>query len=329
MTEQPPMPPPSGYPPRARAGYPPVPGQPMHDFPMAAYASWIRRVGAYLIDYMLGFVIGVTLGIVGAVTATLVGGGSRFQGIVALIVNLALLAYWVWNWGFRQGITGSTVGKSVLRFKVLGERTGEPIGVGSSIARYFAHFLDAITFGIGYLLPLFTAKRQTIADMVMDTVCVLDEPPRALRSHTARPGLRMVVGAVVLVIAAALTVLACLNATSHWVCTVGGQYRHCGNQVSVGPISYPAWKIFDPYVQATLVTPLWTAGILILRRYYRATYALIPVAGIVAMTVFAQGRYDWGWQHNWFAFLACVAATTAACALIARGITRSVAARQS
>ncbi|VBA33173.1 Proline-rich antigen [Mycobacterium pseudokansasii] len=231
--------------------------------------------------------------------------------------------------GYRQGITGSTVGKSVLKFTVLSERTGAPIGVGSSIARYFAHLLDAITFGIGYLLPLFTAKRQTIADMVMNTACVLDEPPQVLRSHTARPRLRMALGAAVLVIAAALTALACLNATSHWICTDGGRYRHCGNQVSVGSISYPAWKIFDPYVQAALVTPLWTTGILIVLRYYRATYALVPVAGIVAMMVFAQGRYDWGWQHNWFAFLACVAATTAVCVLIARGITRSVAARRS
>ncbi|VBA31221.1 hypothetical protein LAUMK35_04971 [Mycobacterium pseudokansasii] len=71
---------------------------------MAAYAWWIRRVGAYLIDYMLGFVIGVTLGIVGGVTATLVGGGSRFQAIVALIVTVAVLVYWVWNWATAKGL---------------------------------------------------------------------------------------------------------------------------------------------------------------------------------------------------------------------------------
>lgn len=328
MPEQPPMPPPSGYPPPAPAGYPPAPSQPVHDLPMAAYASWFRRVGAYLIDHLLGLAIGVALGIVGGLIIARAGAGSRFQGVVALIVNLAMLAYWVWNWGLRQGITGSTVGKSVLKFKVLRERTGAPIGVGSSIARYFAHFLDAITFGIGYLLPLFTAKRQTIADMLMDTVCILDEPPRVPSSRQPRPRLRTALGVVVLAIAAALTVLACLNTTSGWVCMGGARYPHCGPQVSVGPISYGAPKIFDPYVQAALVTPLWTAGIFVLRRYYRATYVLVPIAGIVAMVIFAQGRYEWGWHHNWFAFLACVAGTTATCVLIARGITRSVAARR-
>ncbi|ETW26647.1 hypothetical protein MGAST_06640 [Mycobacterium gastri 'Wayne'] len=44
---------------------------------------------------------------------------------------------------------------------------------------------------------------------------------------------------------------------------------------------------------------------------------------------FAQGRYDWGWNHNWFAFLACVSLTTAVFELIARSITRYVAARRA
>ncbi len=91
--------------------------------------------------------------------------------------------------------------------------------------RYFAHFLDAIIFGIGYLLPLFTAKRQTIADMVMETVCLLDEPPQAPRSHTPRPKVRMALGVVVLASAAVLTVLACLTSASQWVCTSGGRLR--------------------------------------------------------------------------------------------------------
>jgi hypothetical protein len=66
-----------------------------------------------------------------------------------------------------------------------------------------------------------------------------------------------------------------------------------------------------------------------LRRYHGWTYALVPIAGIVAIIIFAQGRYDWGWENNYFAFLADVFATTALCALIARGITRSVAERQA
>lgn len=148
-------------------------------------------------------------------------------------------------------------------------------------------------------------------------------------SRTPRPSIRMALGGVVLATAAILTVLACLTTTSHWACTSDGPYLDCGPRVSIGPISYgAAGNLLDPYVLAVFAPPLWTAGILILRRYYGATYALAPIAGIVAIVIFAQGRYDWGWEHNCFAFLACVFIPTAVCVLIARGINRFVAARQ-
>ena len=312
MTQQPP------------AGYPPVPGQPVGAPPVEVYASWIRRVAAFVIDQFAWWIVALVFGVIGGLMVAAAGGSSRLEGIVQLILYVAVLGFWLWNWGYRQGVTGSSLGKSVLRFKVVGERTGEPIGFGSSIARYFAHFLDAITFGIGYLMPLFTARRQTFADMAMDTVCLLNEP-RPAPSHTPRPQVRLAFGVVVLASAAVLTVLACLAATSDWACTGGGPYPHCGPRVSLGPIAYNSWSFLDPYVQAALVPPLWTAGIFMVGRYYRATYLIVPISGIVAIMIFAQGRYDLGWEHNWFAFLACVVLTTAVCVLIGRGVTRSVA----
>ena len=339
MTEQPPVqsggyplpPPPGGsQSPSPGAVWPPPPGQPVDDLPTEAYASWIRRVGAFIIDQIVYLTFVVILGLGGGLIVGAAGGSSRLEDIVQLILTLVVLVFLIWNWGYRQGTTGSTIGKSVLKFKVVDERDGQPIGFGLSIVRYFAHFIDSIIFGIGYLLPLFTAKRQTIADMIMSTVCLPNEPPLARRNRTPRPRIRISVGVVVLAIAAILTVLACLTSTSHWVCTGSGPYPDCGPRVSVGPISYGAAVNFvDPYVLAAFVPPLWTAGILILRRYYMATYALVPIAGIVAIIIFAQGRYDWGWERNYFAFLACVFVTTAVCVLIARGITRSVAARQA
>jgi uncharacterized RDD family membrane protein YckC len=331
MTEKPPVPPPGVYPPlrppegsqspSPGAGWPPPLGEPVDDLPTEAYASWIRRVGAFIIDQLVYLILVAILGLGGGLIIGAAGGSSRLEGIVRLILTLVILAYLIWNWGYRQGTTGSTIGKSVLKFKVVYERDGQPIGFGSSIVRYFAHFIDSITFGIGYLLPLLTAKRQTIADMIMSTVCLPNEPPSAGRSRTARPRIRMALGVVVLAIAAILTVLACLAITGHWVCTGGVSYPHCG------PLG--AHNFLDPQVLVGLVTALWTAGIFILRRYYGWAYALVPIAGIVANWIFSLGRYDWGWNRNYFAFLACVFVTTAVCVLIARGVTHVVAARQA
>ncbi|WP_139335245.1 RDD family protein, partial [Mycobacterium sp. GA-1841] len=103
--------------------------------------------------------------------------GEPSGGVAALIIlgTFALFAatfgFVVWNYGYRQGKTGQSIGKQVMKFKVISERTGQPIGFGMSLVRQLAHFVDSI-FYIGYLMPLWDGKRQTIADKLVTTVCV-------------------------------------------------------------------------------------------------------------------------------------------------------------
>lgn len=184
----PPPPPQGGYaPPPPVAVYPQTPGQPLGALPTEAYTPWIRRVGAFIIDYLpmaiiggIGQGIAIGTGDNQCVTDT---SGSSYNAVctsspsaVGLIIELAaaivVLAYWIWNYGYRQGTTGSSIGKSVLKFKVVSEKTGQPIGFGLSVVRQIAHFVDAIICYIGYLFPLWDAKRQTLADKIMTTVCL-------------------------------------------------------------------------------------------------------------------------------------------------------------
>jgi uncharacterized RDD family membrane protein YckC len=171
--EFPPPPPGSGYQPPAGA------------LPAHAYASWFARVGAYLIDSIpamviggIGFGIAVATGNNVCVADTEGYGGacsSSFSGlgiVAILLASLAVLAYSIWNWGYRQGTTGSSIGKSALNFKVVSEATGQPIGTGTSILRQLVHVVDGAICYLGYLWPLFDAKRQTWTDKIMSTVCV-------------------------------------------------------------------------------------------------------------------------------------------------------------
>jgi uncharacterized RDD family membrane protein YckC len=194
----PPPPPPSGYPPPPQQGgypppppgapgYPPPPAPPVPAMPKEAYTPWFTRVLAWLIDnvpvfIVLGIAYGIAFGT--AENQCISNGGeydygvyctSSFGAIGVILLGLgyiAALAYWVWNWGYRQGTTGSSIGKSIMKFKVVSEKTWQPIGFGLSIVRQLAHIVDGAVCYIGYFFPLWDAKRQTLADKIMTTVCV-------------------------------------------------------------------------------------------------------------------------------------------------------------
>jgi uncharacterized RDD family membrane protein YckC len=168
----PPPPPPSaaGYPPPppSAGGYaPPPPGPVVRALPTDSYTPWLTRVLAFLIDAVPIIVLQVFNQVI-----TMVSRESVIGALLGLVFSLLILAYWVWNFGYRQGTTGSSIGKSVLKFKVVSEATGQPLGFGMSLVRQIAHFVDAVICYIGYLFPLWDAKRQTIADKILSTVCL-------------------------------------------------------------------------------------------------------------------------------------------------------------
>jgi uncharacterized RDD family membrane protein YckC len=180
-------PPASGYPPPG-PGYPP-PGGGLGALPTDQYTSWLSRVGAYIIDAiipavisLIGVGIAVPMGLISSCatesdsygsygTTTTCTGASGGAIFVIFLFSLLGLAFGIWNYGYRQGKTGSSIGKSVLKFKVVSEATGQPIGFGMSIVRQIAHILDGFCY-IGYLWPLWDPKRQTFADKIMSTVCL-------------------------------------------------------------------------------------------------------------------------------------------------------------
>jgi uncharacterized RDD family membrane protein YckC len=147
----------------------------------------LTRVLAWLIDYIPYLIIvGIGYGIEAATQETVCvsdtsgydlgdfcATGNSTLGVTAFLLSVAIgLAYIVWNYGYRQGTTGSSIGKGIMKFKVVGEATGQPIGFGMSIVRQLAHIVDGIICYIGYLFPLWDSKRQTIADKIMKTVCL-------------------------------------------------------------------------------------------------------------------------------------------------------------
>ena len=98
-------------------------------------------------------------------------GASTIGQLSIGLTGLLALAYMIWNLGYRQGTTGSSIGKSIMKFKVVSEKTGQPIGFGMSVVRELIYLVAAALCGIVWLIavlfPLWDPKRQTLADKII------------------------------------------------------------------------------------------------------------------------------------------------------------------
>jgi uncharacterized RDD family membrane protein YckC len=159
------------------------------DLPTEAYTPWVTRFIAYLIDaapaiglVVIGWILlmatrgeaceTIDYGYGYGSTEVCATGTTGLGWMLLWLCYLAAFAYAIWNWGYKQGTTGSSIGKGMQKFKVVSEKTGQPIGFGMSVVRQLAHGIDGAICGIGYLFPLWDKKRQTIADKLLTTVCV-------------------------------------------------------------------------------------------------------------------------------------------------------------
>jgi uncharacterized RDD family membrane protein YckC len=141
------------------------------------YASFLKRVAASIID---GFIVGI-IAVVVQTPIALVAGislgalgdgagvGSALTQLVSQLIGVAIgIVYFGYFYTSEQQ---ASPGKQLVGIKVA-RPDGERISFARSVGRYFANWLNIFTLGLSYLLPLFTEKRQTLHDLICDTVVV-------------------------------------------------------------------------------------------------------------------------------------------------------------
>lgn len=125
---------------------------------MTSYANWGQRVGAYLIDVAPVVVVLIIL--------------ARISVALWVVGWLLSLGWSIYNRWYLGGTTGQSIGKKALNIRLVSEESGQPIGMLMAFVRDICHIVDSIICYIGYLFPLWDAKRQTIADKIVKTVVV-------------------------------------------------------------------------------------------------------------------------------------------------------------
>ena len=138
-----PVPPPGGAP----AG----PSGPRADF-------WYR-LGGFLIDFVVLYVIGLVIGLV-------FSGNLVSQILISLAAGIAYSVYFIGSG------SGQTPGMRLLSIRAVDARTGGRIDYGKAFVRYLVALGSGLACYLGYLWMLWDPEKQTWHDKASKTYVV-------------------------------------------------------------------------------------------------------------------------------------------------------------
>ena len=156
MSMPPPPPPPGSVP-------PPPPGYQAYQTYQSEpnFAGWGSRFGAAIVDGLISFAIQIP-GIIVAQGSQAVGSLLQLAGLVVFVVL----------WSKQIAATGQSWGKKAVGVRVVDAQTGQAIGQGRAVGRYFAQILSALPCYLGFLWPLWDPKKQSFHDKIVGTYVV-------------------------------------------------------------------------------------------------------------------------------------------------------------
>lgn len=119
------------------------------------YSSFGKRFLAYIVDAALVFILSLII--------------NRVIPYIGWIISLcfSFLYYTMFICSEAQ----ATPGKFLVKIKVT-DIEGNRLTVKKSILRFFASWLSGLLLCFGYILSLFTSKKQTLHDLIMETVVI-------------------------------------------------------------------------------------------------------------------------------------------------------------
>ena len=120
------------------------------------YAGFFSRMIAFWIDFI---VIVILWGII----------GEPIESIFSRdILGLAMSSYFI---GLEVFAKGATLGKRAMKIRVVNAK-GENITLLQGIIRFFTKFLSLIFFCIGFIIIVFSKRKQGLHDSIADTYVI-------------------------------------------------------------------------------------------------------------------------------------------------------------
>jgi uncharacterized RDD family membrane protein YckC len=137
-------------------------GDPLPTLPPALgeHPGFMRRAAAHILDgiivYSLTFLAAIAV-------ATL---GIFDESLISL---LSILIAWGYVSGMESSSKQATLGKMALGF-IVTDLSGQRISFARASVRYFAMILSTLTLFIGFLMCIFTRRKQCLHDLIAGCV---------------------------------------------------------------------------------------------------------------------------------------------------------------
>jgi uncharacterized RDD family membrane protein YckC len=168
------------------------PLRPAHDDAgHVAVASFVPRAVAVVID-------GLVLMVLGIAGLAAIWSGTLTDELAGVVTGWMVVATVLMLWGVPLlyevigiGLFGRTLGKAALGLRVTRPDGTTPIGLPRSLGRWFAKIVSAMTFYIGYLMPLWDRERRALHDTMVDTRVALVRESTLERSRSFGPAVTL------------------------------------------------------------------------------------------------------------------------------------------
>jgi uncharacterized RDD family membrane protein YckC len=154
-----------------------VPATPV--FAAVTYGGFWRRFLATLLDTIILYFPAATVRVLLGLSATGMFDPETSSSWVA--TSFEFMLDFVYATALMCSPARGTLGMQVMGLHVT-DLNGDRISFARAAGRYFATLLSILTCGVGYLMQLFTARRQTLHDLVAGTVVV-----RSAQVHERAP----------------------------------------------------------------------------------------------------------------------------------------------
>lgn len=129
------------------------------------YAGFWRRAASLLLDSVFVSLLTIPVAIAGVALADVIGSGVA----VALMYAISIGIVWLYYAMQESGPNQATWGKRIMGL-VVSDMQGQRLSFGRAAGRHLGRFFSILLLYLGYVLALFTERRQTLHDKLAGTV---------------------------------------------------------------------------------------------------------------------------------------------------------------